>query len=111
MGFSQAGRRRQPPGPEVPEPEGVRLAWQPCNPIPRKRDVGRRLCAPSFRTVCPFQARLIIIRHGMRKTLAEGKSCKPAAAQSQDRFNWGMVRLLLISTVETYSGASLQRLM
>jgi len=25
----------------VPEPEDVRRAWQPCNPIPRKRDVGQ----------------------------------------------------------------------
>jgi hypothetical protein len=32
------------------------FARQPCDPIPRPRDVGQWLCVPSFRMVCPYQA-------------------------------------------------------
>jgi hypothetical protein len=32
------------------------FARQPCYPIPRTRDVGQWLCAPSFRRVCLYQA-------------------------------------------------------
>jgi len=58
----RGGVPKTAPGPGTPDPEGARLAWQPCNPIPRKRDVGQGLCAPSFRMVCPFQARHSLYR-------------------------------------------------
>jgi hypothetical protein len=32
------------------------FARQPCDPIPRPRDVGQWLCVPPFRVVCLYQA-------------------------------------------------------
>ena len=32
------------------------FARQPCDPIPRMRDVGQWLCVPPFRVVCLYQA-------------------------------------------------------
>jgi len=56
----RAGCRGQPRFRDS-DPEGARLAWQPCS---LSRLSGRRpaLCVPSFRTVCPFQARLSLHR-------------------------------------------------
>jgi hypothetical protein len=38
------------------------FARQPCDPIPRPRDVGQWLCVPPFRVVCLYQAFTLAVK-------------------------------------------------
>ena len=64
---------------------------QPCDPIPRPRDVGQWLCVPSFRMVCPYQAFTLAVNDAYFTRT----QCKPHACMSRmtkSYFRYGRAR-------------------